>query len=63
MKPYSPTNLDDKKLLFNYQASRDEIVKENVFDALSFKYFLSRTCLLLETAVILVRTVDALSKC
>ena len=53
MKPYSHRNLDDKKLLFNYRASRYRRVTENAFGILScrFRLFLARTCLSPETAV------------
>ena len=56
MKPYSHRNLDDKKLLFIYRASRYQRVTENAFGILSwrFRLFLSRTCLSPETAIDLV---------
>ena len=56
MKPYSHRNLDDKNLLFNYQASRYRRVTENAFGILSwrFRLLLVRTCLSPETAIDLV---------
>ena len=56
MKPYSHRNLDDKRILFNYRASRYRRVTENAFGILScrFSLFLAGTCLSPETAVDLV---------
>ena len=56
MKPYSHRNLDDKKLLFNYQASRYRRIIENAFGILScrFRLFLARTYLSPESAIDLV---------
>ena len=56
MKSYSDKNLDDKKLLFNYRASRYGRVTENAFGILScrFRLLLARTCLSPETPIDLV---------
>ena len=56
MKPYSQRNLDDKKILFNYRASRYRRVTENAFGILScrFRVFLTRTNLSPESAVDIV---------
>ena len=64
MKRYSHSNLDDRKLLFNYQASRYRMVTENAFGILScrFRLFVARTCLSLETAVNLVLAAATLHK-
>ena len=56
MKPYSHRNLDDKKFLFNYRASRYRRVTENAFGILScrFRLFLASICLSPETTIDLV---------
>ena len=62
MKPYSHRNLDDKKLLFSYRASRYQRVTENAFGIFScrFRLFLAQTCLSPETAFDLVLAVVTL---